>query len=149
MIRPVTRADVEAVIALVTEVLRAFGLEFGNGSATDDALRELPESYASGAFWIALHDGRLVGTCGVFPVAPATYELRKMYLSPAARGTGLGSELLETAVAWARARGATSLVLDTVEEMSRAIGFYEAHGFVRDDAQIRGSRCTRGYRKPL
>ena len=36
-------------------------------------------------------------------------------------------------------------MLDTTDAMARAIAFYEAHGFVRDDAEIRGARCTRGY----
>lgn len=150
-IRPVTAGDVPAVVELVTVVLREFGLTFGVGAATDDALRELPGSYTGGGgmFWIATRGARLLGTCGVYPVAPATYELRKMYLSPDARGLGLGARLLDVAVAWARAQDGTAMVLDTVEEMTRAIAFYEAHGFVRDDLQIRGSRCTRGYRRPL
>ena|SRR5689334_15444935 len=147
-IRDVELADVPAVIALVSDVLAEFGLEFGKGSPTDDELRELPDSYAArgGAFWIAERDGVVVGTCGLFPVAPATFELRKMYLRPSTRGAGLGRRLLDVAIAFARARGATQIVLDTVEEMRAAIAFYEAHGFVRDDAQIRGARCSRGYR---
>jgi len=40
-------------------------------------------------------------------------------------------------------------VLDTTEAMQRAISFYEAHGFVRDDVHIRGPRCTRGYKREL
>ena len=146
-IRDVELADVPAVVALVTDVLGEFGLEFGKGSPTDAELLELPESYAArgGAFWIAERDGVVVGTCGLFPVAPATFELRKMYLRPSTRGEGLGNRLLDVAIAWVRARGGTAIVLDTVEEMRAAIAFYEAHGFVRDDAQIRGSRCTRGY----
>ena len=150
-VRPVEPADVPAVIALVTEVLAEFGLAFGKGSATDDALRELPGSYAGGggAFWVATDGARLLGTCGVFPVAHGAFELRKMYLHRAARGLRLGTALLDVAIAWSRAHGADRLVLDTVEEMTRAIAFYEAHGFVRDDAQVRGARCTRGYAKPL
>ena len=150
-VRPALAADVPAVIALVTDVLGEFGLRFGVGSATDDDLRDLPGSYHArgGAFWVATGGAGLLGTAGVFPVAPATFELRKMYLAPAARGHGLGARLLDVAVAWCRARGATALVLDTVEEMTRAIAFYQAHGFVRDDAQIRGARCTRGYRLAL
>ena len=146
-IRDVEEADVPAVIALVTDVLGEFGLEFGNGSTTDDELRALPASYATrgGAFWIAERDGAVIGTCGMFPVAPATFELRKMYLRPGTRGLGLGGRLLDVAIAWVRARGGTQIVLDTVHEMRAAIAFYEAHGFVRDDAQIRGSRCSRGY----
>jgi hypothetical protein len=44
-----------------------------------------------------------------------------------------------------RSQGGTRIVLDTVESMSRAIAFYESHGFARDDTQIRGARCSRGY----
>jgi ribosomal protein S18 acetylase RimI-like enzyme len=41
------------------------------------------------------------------------------------------------------------MVLDTTEAMGAAIEFYERHGFVRDDAQIRGARATRGYVRRL
>ena len=147
VVRPVERGDVPVVLALITEVLGEFGLEFGKGATTDDELHDLPQAYSEhgGAFWVAMVDGVLAGTCGVFPVAPATYELRKMYLRPTGRGLGIGARMLEVAIAWTRAAGGAQLVLDTVEEMTRAIAFYEAHGFVRDDTQRRGSRCTRGY----
>ena len=145
--RAVDQCDVPAVVALVTEVLAEFGLVFGKGATTDDELHDLPQAYAErgGAFWVATMDRVIVGTCGVFPVAAGTYELRKMYLRPETRGHGLGARMLDVSITWARARGGSLLVLDTVEEMTTAIAFYEAHGFVRDDAQRRGARCTRGY----
>ena len=143
-----------AVVTLVTAALAEFGLTFGVGAATDAQLRALPGSYTDGGgqFWAAREardDGRLLGTAGVYPVASGVYELRKMYLTPAARGRGVGAQLLDVALAWTRAAGGTAMVLDTIEAMTRAIAFYEAHGFVRDDAQIRGARCTRGYRLDL
>jgi putative acetyltransferase len=151
VVREVTGADVPAVIELVAATLAEFGLEFGRGAATDAELHHLPASYAArgGAFWVGYDDADMLGTCGVFPVAAETFELRKMYLRPAARGRGLGARLLDVAVAWVKARGGRRIVLDTVDAMARAIAFYEAHGFVRDDAQIRGSRCTRGYVREL
>lgn len=149
MIRLVEAADVPEVIRLVTDVLAEFGLAFGEGSKTDAELHELPASYAGGAFWIARKDGALVGTCGVYPVSPGVFELRKMYLLPTTRGTGLGKQMLDVAIEWARANGGKHMVLDTIHEMKRAIEFYEAHGFVRDDTQIRGSRCSRGYIRAL
>jgi putative acetyltransferase len=150
-VRLVEARDVPGVIELITATLSEFGLEFGKGSSTDDELLQLPDAYTAkgGAFWIAERDRALIGTCGVFPLAAGTFELRKMYLSPHARGLGVGKRLLEVAVEWTRAQGATRIVLDTVEEMTRAIAFYEAHGFVRDDCQVRGSRCTRGYVRAL
>jgi putative acetyltransferase len=151
-VRHVTAADVADVIAHVTASLAEFGLEFGKGSETDGELAALPGSYAArgGAFWVArAATGELLGTCGVFPLAPPIHELRKMYLAPAARGLGLGKRLLDIATTWALAAGARMLVCDTVEAMTRAIAFYEAHGFVRDDRYIHGARCSRGYAKPL
>lgn len=150
-VRFVTADDVPDVIRVVTDVLAEFGLSFGEGSATDAELHALPASYVDhgGAFWIARRGGELLGTCGVFPVRPGIFELRKMYLVPAARGLGIGKRLLDVALELARARGATHMVLDTIHEMTRAIAFYEAHGFVRDDAQIRRSRCSRGYVRAL
>jgi putative acetyltransferase len=151
VVREVTAADVAAVIELVAATLAEFGLEFGRGAATDAELHQLPDSYVArgGAFWVGCDDAAMLGTCGVFPVAADTFELRKMYLRPAARGRGLGTQLLDVAVAWVKARDGRRIVLDTVEAMTKAIAFYEAHGFVRDDAQIRGSRCTRGYVRAL
>lgn len=151
VIRPVTAADVPAVVALVTTVLAEFGLEFGVGAATDAPLFDLPGSYEGGGgrFWVAVDGDTVIGTCGVHPVSDDDLEVRKMYLARAARGRGVGARLLAEAVRFAEARGARRLVLDTIEEMADAIRFYEAHGFRRDDGQVRGSRCTRGYVREL
>jgi putative acetyltransferase len=151
-VRPVTSADVTGVVALVRETLAEFGLRFGEGSKTDEELAALPGSYqqGGGAFWVAVDEGgSVLGTCGLFPVGPGDMELRKMYLHPGARGTGLGKRLLEESIAWCRANGVARMVLDTTEQMTRAIAFYEANGFVRDDAQVRGSRCSRGYARRI
>ena len=152
VIRLVTSDDVPRVVALVRAALSEFGLAFGEGSETDAQLLSLPASYESrgGRFWVAASEGgEIVGTCGVFPLGAGDWELRKMYLDAAARGQALGRRLLDEAVSFVRAAGARRIVLDTTERMTRAIAFYEAHGFVRDDAQVRGSRCSRGYALPL
>jgi putative acetyltransferase len=154
IIRFARETDVPAVVTLVTEVLAEFGLTFGVGATTDAALAQLPGSYAEhgGAFWVVDDGGAIVGTCGLFPVDPpedAAFELRKMYLARRVRGRGVGQRLLDEAFLWLRARGAHRVVLDTTEQMHRAIAFYETNGFVRDDTQRRGARCSRGYAKSL
>lgn len=147
VVRPALAADVPRIEALLREVLSEFGLVFGEGSETDAQVMGLPSSYAEhgGAFWVAELEGELCGTCGVFPVGPGAMELRKMYLAYSARGRGVGVALLDEAKAFARAAGAQKLVLDTTEQMKAAIAFYEREGFVRDDAEVRGARCSRGY----
>jgi putative acetyltransferase len=150
-LRPVTASDVPQVIALVRDTLTEFGLEFGKGSPTDDELSRLPGVYrdAGGEFFVALDGETLIGTAGVVPTAPGTFELRKMYLSQQTRGKGVGQKLLEACLQHCRSRGARRVVLDTTNTMSAAIAFYERNGFVRDDTQIRGARCQRGYRLDL
>jgi putative acetyltransferase len=151
-ISPVQPADVPAVVALVRTVLAEFDLSFGEGAATDDQLASLPGSYVEhgGAFWVAVDaDAKLLGTAGVFPLDPGVFELRKMYLDPAARGRGVGQRLLDESLAWARAQGGRRMVLDTTDKMTSAIRFYEANGFIRDDSQKRAARCSRGYAKEL
>lgn len=151
-LRPATREDVPALVTLVTAVLAEFGLAFGRGSKTDEQLLTLPESMTDGggAFWVVEDDdGALLGCGGVARIDEETFEIRKMYLHRAARGRGFGRQLLDACEAHARAARARRLVLDTISEMEGAIRLYERAGFVRDDAQIRGSRCSRGYRKEL
>ncbi len=152
LIRPITEGDVEGAVAVVRDTLAEYGLELGVGSETDSDVARLPGSYTTrgGRFLVAVDEaGAVVGTAGVFPLEPGVYELRKMYLRPAARGHGLGARLFEACLAFCREQGARQLVLDTRENMTEAIAFYERRGFVRDDAQKRGSRCTRGYRLDL
>jgi putative acetyltransferase len=148
-LRSVEASDVPAVVDLVREVLAEFSLTFGEGSTTDEELWRLPGSYTArgGAFWVAVDDATrvILGTCGLAAMEPGVFELRKMYLRPETRGRGVGRRLLRGALDFARSVGASRVVLDTTEQMKSAIAFYEAHGFVRDDRYIHGSRCTRGY----
>jgi putative acetyltransferase len=154
LVRPVEHTDVTAVVELVRDVLTEFNITFGQGSETDAQLEGLPRSYADrqGAFFVAELGGQLIGTAGVFPLGEAhtgVFELRKMYLRPAARGAGAGQQLFNQCLKFVRSHQARQLVLDTTEQMTAAIAFYERNGFVRDDTQQRASRCSRGYRLDL
>lgn len=146
-IRLAVKSDVVEIVGLVQSVLEEFGLQFGKGSDSDLQVSGLPESYTShgGIFWVVTLENKVVGTCGLFPVGNDIYELRKMYVNRAARGLGLGKQLYNKALDWVQQHGGRQIVLDTVHHMERAIKFYESHGFVRDDSQIKGERCNRGY----
>jgi putative acetyltransferase len=150
-VRPVQLEDVSSAVALVRDVLTEFGLEFGTGSEKDAQLAGLPASYRDfgGEFFVAIDAGNIIGTAGIFPLEPGVFELRKMYLHPSARGLGAGQELFDACLDFCRGQNAKSIVLDTRDDMRAAIAFYERRGFVRDDTQIRGARCSRGYRLDL
>jgi DNA-binding MarR family transcriptional regulator/GNAT superfamily N-acetyltransferase len=80
--------------------------------------------------WIAEHDGAIAGS--VFLVHTdddAVGKLRMLYVEPAARGLGLGSALVGTCIAQARAIGCRKLVLWTNDILVSARRIYEAAGF--------------------
>ena len=48
-----------------------------------------------------------------------------------ARGTGLGKQLLNTAMQWAKENGYTQVYLESMPELSKAVTIYENVGFQR------------------
>ncbi|MBU6407565.1 MAG: GNAT family N-acetyltransferase [Alphaproteobacteria bacterium] len=65
------------------------------------------------------------------PDRSGLWELHRLYLHPAAFGTGLADRFMAVARAQARAAGATSLVLGVYCDNHRAQRFYARHGFAR------------------
>jgi putative acetyltransferase len=99
--------------------------------ATHFRLDEAEVGPGRGAFLVAYRGGEPVGCGAVRKIDAATAELKRMYVSPALRGAGLGKKLLEALEMEARALGASRLVLETGTRQAVAIGLYERAGFIR------------------
>ena len=85
-----------------------------------------------GTFLVASADGTDLGCVGVrfLDGALGRAELKRLYVAPAARGLRLGRRLLDEAHAWALARGAREVVLDTRSELTAALRLYASAGYV-------------------
>ena len=82
-----------------------------------------------GAFLVVHEDGTPVG-CGALRRFDAeTGELKRMYVSPSVRGTGLGRRLLAALEAEARALGVRRVVLETGVRQAAALALYRSAGF--------------------
>ncbi len=91
------------------------------------------------AIWVAERDGRLVANVYVrlVPKVPrpgrfgAVYGyVTNVYAEPDARNQGIGSAVLDAAIAWARERRLEFLIVWPAEESVR---FYERAGFRRSE----------------
>jgi GNAT superfamily N-acetyltransferase len=83
-----------------------------------------------GRLWVAEDDWRVVAAVGLTGVSPQIGRLRWFLVDAAARGRGLGRELLDRALAFARASGYERLVLETFSELEGAAHLYRSVGFV-------------------
>jgi ribosomal protein S18 acetylase RimI-like enzyme len=130
-IRPATSADeIETARSLFREY--ADGLEvdlcFQN---FDEELATLPGGYAppEGRLLLAWDGAEAAGCVALRRFADGVGEMKRLYVRPAWRGTGLGRALAEAIIAEARAIGYATLRLDTLPEMVAAQGLYRALGF--------------------
>ncbi len=71
-----------------------------------------------------------VGFCSVSPEEGA-HKLNKLYVLPAAQGTGAGKALLNRSIEVAKAAGSTSLFLQ-VNKQNTAYSFYLKKGFIKE-----------------
>jgi ribosomal protein S18 acetylase RimI-like enzyme len=99
----------------------------------EDELALLPGKYAwpSGGLWLAVEDGEPCGCVGLRKVDADTCEMKRLFVRPAFRQTGLGRVLALEAIEAARQIGYRRMVLDTLERLQPALALYESLGFNR------------------
>jgi GNAT superfamily N-acetyltransferase len=124
---PFDSLDVQALVGAQQEEMRGRYAGVGDiGPAREAHMFEPPD----GVFLVTrADDGRAVACGGVCRFDTARAELKRMYVLPAARGTGLGRRLLEALEAEARRLGYTGMVLETGDQQPEALGLYVAAGY--------------------
>ncbi len=117
-----------ALRAYLLEVSQACGI---NGVALDEAVASVADFVApTGAFLLATAGpGPAVGCAAVRTLAPGVGELKRMWVAPARRGTGLGGRLIAAIEAQALGLGLTTLRLDTNGTLAAALALYRRHGY--------------------
>lgn len=125
---PDDRAAVEAIFREYIASL-AEDISFQN---VDDELRGLPGKYArpGGLVLIARDGDDVAGAIAYRMAEPGVCEMKRLYVRPAFRGSGLARDLANELIAQARECGYRTMVLDTLASMQAARSLYRDLGFV-------------------
>ncbi len=129
-------ADREAVRELFLEYQEAIGVDLCF-QGFDQEVATLPGHYAPplGCLLLATGGDDIAAVVGMRPLdaghgKPNRSEMKRLYVRPPWRGTGLGRELSVAAIGAARRAGHKTLCLDTLDFMAAARKLYRSLGFV-------------------
>ena len=121
MIRPAEPADTEIVRGLLREYADSLGVDLSFQDFESEVADPL-------GFYelVLLAEG---GCVALRRIDERTCEMKRLYVRPTARGTGLGRRLAEAVIAAGRERGYERMLLDTLPTMAAAQRLYESLGF--------------------
>lgn len=120
---------------LIKEYYHRLGrdLSFQNIEAEldDPAVRYSPPH---GELLVALENDEVLGMVAYHRLTSKRCEMKRLYLTPNARGRHLGERLVETIIEHAKASGYEEMVLDTIKPLKAAVSLYRKLGFEECEA---------------
>lgn len=134
LVSPSTAEEFEALRGIFREYAASLQVDLCfQDFATE--LAELPGVYAAprGMLLMAFVGDALAGCCALRPLDAADYanacEMKRLYVRPDFRKSGIGRGLAEAALDNARLAGYACVLLDTLDEMESARALYQDLGF--------------------
>ena len=133
-IRKVLPEDNQALATVIRSVLIELGVPKVGTAYADPEVDNMFATYdrARNAYFVVEKEGKILGGAGIAPLAgedPSICELQKMYFSPASRGLGLGKQMMDTCLAFAKENNYSPCYLETLPYMKAAQKLYLKSGF--------------------
>jgi ribosomal protein S18 acetylase RimI-like enzyme len=130
-IREATPDDIPVVRALFTEYAASIDIEL-SFQQFERELAELPGKYAppAGRLLLAWDGETSAGCIALRPLDEKRCEMKRLYVRPAYRGSGLGRLLAKRVIEEAQLAGYEAIYLDTLPSMEQAISLYRSLGFI-------------------
>lgn len=141
IIREITKEDNARVAQVVRKVLVDLGVPKVGTAYADAALDQMFETYdvPKATYFVLELEGDIVGCAGIAQLENYDgncCELQKMYFLEAARGKGLGSQMMDVCLQAARTYGFEQCYLETMPYMTDAQKLYKKSGFDYIDAPM-------------
>ena len=132
--RKVLPEDNQALATVIRSVLIELGVPKVGTAYADPEVDNMFATYdrARNAYFVVEKEGKILGGAGIAPLAgedPSICELQKMYFSPASRGLGLGKQMMDTCLAFAKENNYSLCYLETLPYMKAAQKLYLKSGF--------------------
>jgi GNAT superfamily N-acetyltransferase len=132
-IEPITIRRDDLLSPVASKLILALNAELTERYPEDNAnffnLDANEVSEGRGGFFVAYQDGNPVGCGAVRRTEPHVAEIKRMYVSPSARGLGVGRQILDVLETEARKLGVRRIVLETGPRQPEAITLYAHAGF--------------------
>jgi len=130
VVRARTRTDWADALRLVRDYADSLAFDLGFQDF-DEELETIADVYGApgGRFLLGQEAGEAVGCVGVRPFDGDVCEMKRLWVIPGQRRTGLGRRLVEAIVGESRDLGYRCMRLDTVKEMTAANTLYASVGF--------------------
>ena len=134
IIRKIQPKDNEQVKKLVQDVLVEMGVPKLGTAYEDKSLNDMHAEYNKSrhAYFVVEENEKIIGAAGIAPLANADEsicELQKMYFLPQARNRGVGSEMMNKCLEFAKEQGFKECYLETMPYMKNAQKLYARSGF--------------------
>lgn len=134
LIRSIQPADNPFVAQVIRDVLIEHNVPKVGTAYADASLDCMFETYLSpkSKYFVVEKDKKIIGGAGIYKLeneANTICELQKMYFLPEARGLGLGSEMMEKCLTFAKQVGYEKCYLETMPYMKDAQKLYLKFGF--------------------
>lgn len=131
-VREFNNDEVDQIKSFVLVIFKEFGWEYSPeyDADIDDLVGFYKSECESSRFWVAVEDGRVIGTAGIKDLKDGRAKLWKMYVEKAHRSQGIGTRILNGVIEFCRDNGFEKIELITDPKLKIARKFYDKYGFV-------------------
>lgn len=121
--------DIEQIRAILFSSLNEYEIAVSDNYSVAD-IDSIDGRNNSEKVFVLARDDSVIGFVILIPIDEDSIELKRLYLTPSARGQKLGKYLLNYAIDFAAKNSYRCIRLETTSKFKEAVSLYKKHGFI-------------------